>query len=138
MSYELTIREKAGYLHFLVTGENSPETVRGYLSEIAKTCQERNCPTVLIEENLQGPGLGLLDIFQISSQGSNQAWPHVRRIAYVDANREHSAADMKFAETVASNRGLNIRLFSNVQEAEQWLSKTAQPESVSDSSKPGS
>ena len=42
-----------------------------------------------------------------------------RNVAYVDVN---SAGDlMKFAETVANNRGVPMTVFNTVAEAEQWL-----------------
>jgi hypothetical protein len=102
-------------------GENSPETVHSYLEDVYVTCVQRNCSSILIEENLQGPGLGLLDIYKIASEGSGRALSAVRRIAYVDVNKEHSPWNMRFAETVAVNRGVNVRLFETVNEAEEWL-----------------
>jgi hypothetical protein len=121
MAYQLTVEQKAGYLHIKVSGENSPETVRRYLEEVFLACLQRNCPIVLIEEDLRGPGLSVLDIHQIASDGSKRTWPTVRRIAYVDTNKEHSQVDMHFAETVAVNLGVNIKVFPTVKEAEEWL-----------------
>jgi hypothetical protein len=121
MAYQLTVEQKAGYLHIKVSGENSPETVRRYLEEVFLACLQRNCPIVLIEEDLRGPGLSVLDIHQIASDGSKRTWPTVRRIAYVDTNTEHSQVDMHFAETVAVNLGVNIKVFPTVKEAEEWL-----------------
>jgi hypothetical protein len=120
-AYQLTIEKKPGYLHFRVTGPNSLETVRGYLSEVYQACTESVYSSILIEENLTGRGLGLLDIFEVVTERSEKTWPHIRRIAYVDLNPEHSAPDMKFAENVAVNRGVNVHVFSNVRDAEAWL-----------------
>jgi hypothetical protein len=39
----------------------------------------------------------------------------------VDTNPEHSAADNRFIEDVAVNRGMNVRAFATVGEAEEWL-----------------
>jgi hypothetical protein len=127
MAYQLTVEQKKGYLHIKVSGENSPETVRRYLEEIFSACLRTNCPIVLIEENLQGPGLGVLDIHQIVTEGSKRTWPTVRRIAYVDTNKEHSQPDMHFAETVAVNLGVNVKLFPTVKEAEEWLRDAVAP-----------
>lgn len=121
MGHELTVQEETGYLHIGVSGENSPETVRGYHADVYAACAQQNVSRVLIEENLYGPGLSVLDIYLIVSEGSSRTWPHVRRIAYVDANKEHSSSNMHFAETVAVNRGVNIKVFSSVQEGEKWL-----------------
>jgi hypothetical protein len=121
MAYAVAVEPKPGYLHVRVTGENSAETVRGYLADVLRECIQRRCPAVLIEEDLRGPGLKLLEIFQIASQGPQDAWPHVRWIAYLDANPEHSQVDMKFAATTATNRGLNVRVFTDVDAAARWL-----------------
>ena len=125
MSYQLAIHEKPGYLHFQVTGENSVQSVRGYLLEVSAACAQRQCATVLIEENLQGTGLSLVQIFEIVATGTEQPLLHIRRIAYVDVNSQHSPPNMKFAETVAVNRGLALRLFAKVADAEEWLRKAA-------------
>jgi len=122
--YQVVVEEKPGYVHFRVTGSNSPGSVRGYLADVYYTCAQHKHPAILIEENLQGSGLGLLDIFEIVSEGSERTWPYIRRIAFVDVNPEHSQPDMKFAETVAVNRGVNMRLFPGLREAELWLSES--------------
>jgi hypothetical protein len=127
MAYQLTAEQKAGYLHVRVSGENSSDTVRRYLEEVFSTCLQRQCSIVLIEEDLQGPGLGVLDIHQIVTEGSKRTWPTVRRIAYVDTNKEHSQPDMHFAETVAVNLGVNVKLFPTVREAEEWLRDAVAP-----------
>jgi len=127
MAYQLAVEQKVGYLHITVSGENNPETVRGYLQEILSACLQRNCPIVLIEEDLRGPGLGVLDIHQIASEGSKRTWPTVRQIAYVDTNKEHSQSNMQFAETGAVNLGVNVKVFPTVKEAEEWLRAAVAP-----------
>jgi hypothetical protein len=52
---------------------------------------------------------------------SASVWPAILRIAYVDTNPEHDPKTMKFAETVATNRGVNVRVFSGLEDAEKWL-----------------
>ena len=117
--YELTITRKPGYLHAVVTGENSRETVARYLEEILRECAARNCRRLLIEERLAGPRLGTMSVFEIAAEGSSHAQGHFNAIAYVDVNAEGSR--MQFAETVAVNRGLPVRVFSSVSDAEDWL-----------------
>ena len=70
MMYALTIDQKPTYLHAIVTGRNSRENVTRYLEEILQACIARKCFRVLIEERLEGPRLGTLDVFEIVSQGS--------------------------------------------------------------------
>lgn len=119
MSYKLTINQKPSYLHAVVTGLNSRETVAQYLEEILLECKARNCFRVMIEEHLQGPRLGTLDVFQIAEEGSILVKGMLKAIAYVDINAESDL--MQFAENVAVNRGLRVTVFSTVADAEKWL-----------------
>jgi len=120
MSYQLTIIQKpAGYLHAIVTGLNSKENVKAYLADVLEACKIQGCNQVLIEERLEGPRIDTINVFQIASEGSRQAMGFYKAIAYVDVNAEGEL--MKFAETVAVNRSLPVRLFSSVADAERWL-----------------
>ena len=119
MAYQLKIIEKPTYLHAFVTGENTAENVVGYLQDLQRECEARQCFNVLIEENLTGRRLETWDVYQIASDSSAHARGVFRAIAYVDVNAGGEL--MKFAETVANNRGVPMALFTTVAEAEQWL-----------------
>jgi len=119
-SYTLTIEAEGDYLHAIVTGVNSVENVVAYLQELRQECEARGCFRVLIEERLEGPRLRTLDVFQIASQGAVGA-SRMDAMAFVDVNAEGEL--MKFAETVAANRGMPIRLFSSVSDARKWLQR---------------
>ena len=121
MAYEVKIDPKPGYLHVRVTGENSAAAVSGYLAEVRGACERLRCPNVLVEENLAGPGLGAFDVFGVVSERSREAGRVMGRMAFVDVNPEHDARLMRFAETVAVNRGMMVRVFGSVGEAEGWL-----------------
>jgi len=120
MAYNLTICNKQKYLHAKVTGENSLENVKLYLEEILQTCIQQDCQYVLIEEQLDGPRLDTLEVFDVASEKSEQSLGIFKAVAYVDVNAKNNEM-MRFAETVAVNRGLPARVFPTVAEAEQWL-----------------
>jgi len=119
MSYQLQIIEKPTYLHAVVTGRNTIDNVTGYLKDLLRECEARQCFNVLIEEKLEGRRLETWDVYQIASDNSALARGFFRTIAYVDINTGGEL--MKFAETVANNRGVPMMLFSTVAEAETWL-----------------
>jgi hypothetical protein len=116
---------KPEYLHAFVTGTNDKETVSGYLEELARECLERGYRRVLIEEQLTGERMSIADIFEIVMQGSERARGLFSAIAFVDRNPRGDL--MEFAETVAVNRGIPIRTFPSVREAEEWLLGTDEP-----------
>ncbi|MGH8242318.1 MAG: hypothetical protein ACRETY_03105 [Steroidobacteraceae bacterium] len=119
MSYHLEIIEKPTYVHAIVTGPNTMENVIGYLKELLRECEARQCFNVLIEERLTGRRLETWDVYQIASDNSALARGVFGAVAYVDVNAGGDL--MKFAETVANNRGVPMTLFKTVAEAERWL-----------------
>jgi hypothetical protein len=119
MAYQFQIIEKPTYLHAIVTGRNTKENVTGYLKDLLRECEARQCFNVLIEERLEGRRLETWDVYQIASDGSALARGFFRTVAYVDVNMGGEL--MKFAETVANNRGVPMRLFATLAEAEAWL-----------------
>ena len=124
MSYKLTIDQKPVYLHIIVTGHNSKETVMHYMEEVMRECTSRNCGYVLVEERLEGTRLGTFDVFSMVSEGATQFLGRFKAMAYVDVNGDGGL--MQFAENVAVNRGIPIQIFSNIPDAEKWLLHQAQ------------
>ena len=119
MELKVSFTQKPMYLHAIVTGQNTAENVREYLKQIQRECATRNCLQVLIEERLEGPRLGIVEVYRIVSEGTARALGQIAVIAYVDVNAQGDL--MKFAEDVAVNRFLRVGVFSSVADAELWL-----------------
>jgi len=125
VSYELTIEPRPGYLHVIVTGDNTRENVVRYMEEVLRECTLRQCFRVLIEERLEGPRLGTLDVFEMVSTGSTRYLRTLKAMAYVDV-QAHNQEMMQFAENVAVNRAFPVRVFLTVLAAERWLAAEQQ------------
>lgn len=119
--YQISIERIENILFCRVTGENTVENVVRYLRDIHDAMEEHRCKKVLIEENLSGPSLNLIKMYQIihTAKKTVLALPH--KIAYVDINPHHNHASLRFAETVAFNRLIQMKFFTNIEPAEQWL-----------------
>jgi len=116
--FEIEFERRGNYLYALVTGTNSPETVAAYLDRIVEECRRTDCYRVLIEERLEGARLDASDVFAIAAEGSMKAMGLLHALAYVD---EQMGPMADFAETVAVNRGMPVRVFNTVAEADEWL-----------------
>ena len=123
MAYELNIQPRGEYLHAIVSGDNTRDNVARYLRELRRECIARNCARLLIEERLAGARLPLVDVFQIVVEESERAAGLFQAIAYVDVNAGGDL--MKFAESLAVERGIPVRLFATVAEAERWLTRAS-------------
>ena len=118
--YQLTIHPMPGYLHVIATGENSVQSVTSYINEVGVLCEQQKYSVVLIEENLQGPGLNMFDIFKVMRQLKSS--PKILQwIVYVDANPAHDPGMMDFARELAIKRGLRVRLCRTTAEAKDWI-----------------
>jgi hypothetical protein len=121
----ISIDYNGRFLFCRVVGVNTVENVIHYLNDVHHAMEKHNCAKVLIEENLSGPGLSVFKMYQIivTVKKTVLSLPHL--IAYVDVNPEHDHKSLKFAETVALNRYINMHLFASVTAATDWLERVS-------------
>jgi len=119
MPYQLTLEEHPLYLHAKASGTHSAENVLRFLTEVHAACVERNCLAALLEMGFTGPSLDAGDIFRVVMERSNEA-TKLRKIGYVDPT-PRDRERVRFAENVAFNRGVNVRLFQDVADAKAWM-----------------
>jgi len=122
MDYRLAIVERASHLHATVSGPNTRENVLRFLKEAYEACVARGKTAVLLEMDLTGPSLDTSSIFNVIAERSGDG-ARLRKIAYVDLSLARDDGKARFAETVAVNRGVNVKLFRDVAEAQKWLAK---------------
>ena len=120
MSYRLTIEERPTYLYAKVVGERTAANALRFLEEAYSACVKGGCSAVLLEMQLSGPSLSTASIYDVVTQRVADG-RKLRKIAYVQSVVDDPAMPY-FAETVAMNRGVNVRLFPNLAAAEEWLS----------------
>ncbi len=60
-------------------------------------------------------------MYDVINAASGGVAPAIRSIAFVDTNPEHAFALMEFAETVAVNRGVHVKVFRDVPAARKWI-----------------
>jgi len=125
MTCELKIEQKPTYLHAVVTGTNSRESVLRYTDELDRECAARDCYRVLIEERLEGPRLGTRDVFEVVLRRVHRA-RRFKAIAYVDVNAENGST--RFAENLAVNRFVSVVVFRTVADAERWIIRQGEEE----------
>jgi len=121
MEYAVSINPRGTYLHVQVRGDNDADTIHRYFDEVLAACAAQDIRHVLVEEFLEGPALSVTDVFQIVSSMAEEIRSVLRLIAFVDGRPGRSPLNVRFGETVAVNRGLAVRTFELVTEAEAWL-----------------
>lgn len=116
---QITFEPRNQYLYFLVEGETQNYPVmKQYWQNIAQKTSEHNSKRILLE-NVIPAVVSITDMFRIVSELSGMGLSE-SKLAVVDRHPEHSEAN-EFAVTVATNRGIRMRTFSSVRDAEEWL-----------------
>ena len=121
MDYRISIEERPGHLFVSVWGRNTTESIARYSNDVREACIRLRQTHVLIVVNLVGENLSMLDVYRSVSAGSELARDMGMRVAYVDPNADHSTGNMNLAEAVAATRGIDVRTFRSVADAENWL-----------------
>ena len=121
--YRLTTEERHGYLLARVTGLRTAENAQRFLKEAYEECAKRGVAALLLEMGLTGPALDMATVFRVIANRAPDG-AKLKRIAYVEPSPTDIPAAL-FAETVANNRGVNVRLFKDLETADHWLTEPA-------------
>jgi hypothetical protein len=117
--YKLTFEYRPQYLYAFVTGEkDSYEISKQYWQEIAGECRKSGIRKVLIDEDIK-ENVSMSEMYQFASEIPQLGFFGIR-VAFLDRQQDQQQLN-QFGETVATNRGLFSRVFSNFDEAEEWL-----------------
>jgi hypothetical protein len=123
MAYRVTVEPHETYVHARLDGTRTPENLLRYMREAYLACLQHGRPDLLLEMNLANADLDSSAIYRVILQRAADG-AKLRRIAYVETGAV-SAAKSRFAETVAVNRAVNVRLFPSLGEAKAWLESEA-------------
>jgi len=121
VAYQLTLEERPTYLYARAEGNLTPENALKFLEEAYAACLRTGQPDVLLDMQLHGPNLATTSVYEVISQRAADGGK-LGRIAYVPFGKDDRSMAY-FAETVAVNRGVNVRLFDSLTAAERWLSE---------------
>ena len=119
MDYTLKKEDRGDYIYFHVTGSDSLEVSKAFWREIIETGTQLKYKKILVDEDLEG-SVPIGDIYEVITTGLDIGDVRSMKIAFVDRYLEQMEGNI-FGEKVATNRGINAKVFTNIEEAEQWL-----------------
>lgn len=98
--------------------DESLEETQAYGLAVLEAALTSGCSKVLCDERELDYALSTTETFDLAC-GLAQRAPALGRVAIVC--KADQVADGRFFETVAVNRGLLVRVFTSIEEAETWL-----------------
>lgn len=119
ISYEYTV--SGPLLHFVASGaDDDVNDVLAYGAAVIEAALTHGTTRILCDERELEYRLGTMDTHRAATTVAEHA-PHVALIALVCA--PPFARDAAFFETVAVNRGLSVRAFTDIDAASRWLAE---------------
>ena len=120
-TYELRFEKRNRYLYAFIRSDSSRPTVAPeYLKEIAKKCTETQCSKIMIE-NALSQSFWVWDMFAVATCFP-QMGIECTKVAIVDNFAPIEKEE--FAVIVGRECGLDVHVFSDLPDAEQWLLET--------------
>jgi hypothetical protein len=87
---------------------------------IISLCKDHKCDRVLIDDQKVTYTASVLSIYQLAQYYTTADMPHYIKRAAIVANLKYKETN-DFFENTTRNRGINLRVFYDVAEAEAWL-----------------
>lgn len=122
MSYNLNFKEKEDHIRVEISGEwtkgKEAEEVISAWSQVVKICHKQNINNILAIGKVTGHLLPMA-AYDMAKFPDNHGWSRKFKVAVVPLGA--SLKSNLFAETVLVNRGFDVKVFDNEQDAKIWL-----------------
>jgi len=118
----VSIIDKGAYLLVEFLGEFSVEAGKQCVDKMAEACEKHRRLEVLLDCRRMTGNMSVFDRFQVAEYGATKR-RQIPRLAIL--NREDVVLPDKFVENVSVNRGFVVKIFTDLDEAELWLSLSA-------------
>ena len=117
MEEDLRISKKPGFLHVQGSGTISPSSMQHFLSRVPDAARDADTQKVLVDARVTQGSLSIMERFEYATRLAE----HFRGLKVAFVLHESLQDPGLFGESVAINRGGNIRVFTNLEEACEWL-----------------
>lgn len=97
------------------------DQIRTMSHEVIDAIHRRGLTHVLVDCRELQPNIDTIDIYRLPELYRERALDRAVRVAIVANPQSDKMPDFKFYETVSYNTGYQIRLFTDMDAARQWL-----------------
>jgi hypothetical protein len=118
MISDLIIKDKGDYLLFEYSGKFSDENAVIAINDIVESCTEFQCFKVLLDCRLMTGEISEAEKFQFIKHAEKT---RERLIKTAILGRDDQISQDRFYENIAQNLIINLKAFTDFNEAEKWL-----------------
>jgi hypothetical protein len=124
MSIEFQIKARDKYTEFTCQGEFSYKGMLDLINKALNLAKKEKSMGVLLDiRNLEGSSLTTMERFDLGSVGANMQLSQKSVIPIAVVGRDKLIDPRKFAEIVAKNRGANVIVTTDFDEAVSWFER---------------
>ena len=120
MSHHLEIVKAKGYLHITFSGPFSPAAAMESVDAMVAACASEDHGKVLFDCRPMTGDLNMVAQFDVAEYGAATI-PRDIKIAML--GREDQISPDRFFQTIARSHGVMVTVFSEINDAIQWLKK---------------
>jgi hypothetical protein len=121
MSVQFHIEEMSNYLAVRVIHADAIEEIWRHFEWIGKFCKRTNKNKLLLDFTGAPTRIYFMERYFLGVESQDFMLYKLTKVAAV--GRPEQFDKKRFGETVARNRGVNAFVFTNVEDAEEWLLK---------------
>ena len=125
MTYKIDIRCEPGYLYVQAWGTRSSGNLVSIVKDYFKANEEHGYKKILVDMRSMTGKLSAFDAYRFGTTAIEKAGEIDSKVKTAIVDLEENRKRFDFLEDASvNNRGFNLRYFSKVADAEQWLSKS--------------
>ena len=118
MPYKIVYEKEGDYISIRVEGGFGLSVLKQLSADVSKFIEKYGCNHILNDLRLAKLTSDTLDIYNMPQTASNSGIENLCKRALVVSER---SSDFHFLETVFLNRGHNVKMFTDIEEAMHWL-----------------
>ena len=118
MDQDFKITPTEHYLLVEFTGQFEVDSAKRSVDALVESCIKTKNPKVLFDIRSMTGDLSTLDRYRVGQYGSDTI---TRTTRFAMLARADQVSPDKFFENIAVNRGLNLKVFTNIDETVAWL-----------------
>lgn len=116
---EIDVQPADGYVHIILKGMIDSVNQSQPFIRAVKACQAHGCKAVLIDERGATRNVSTVDLYDLGAR-LHELGLQGLKVALVNESYDFGITT-KFLETVARNRGQNLKAFDQFEAAVAWL-----------------
>jgi len=124
MTYKIDIRCEPGYLYVQAWGTRSSGNLVSIVKDYFKANEEHSYKKILVDVRSMTGKLSAFDAYRFGSAAAEKIEGVHADVKTAIVDLEENRKRFSFLEDDPVNAGFNLRYFSKVVDAEQWLSKS--------------